>query len=109
MIIAPHAGFAAGNLSSGRNIVPAIRAMIDRVEQQTLVRRSQPQIAVTQERPQCGQSSLPITSALRSRVPEVVAQTQQTLHPDGGGRTVDRLVFIKWIRFAGSPFSQFMK
>src|SRR5262245_11549821 len=37
VVVAPHAGFATRNLAARRHVVPAVRAVIDAVQQEALV------------------------------------------------------------------------
>src|ERR1017187_1963272 len=97
MIIAPHARFAAGHLASRRNVVPTIGAMVDAVENQTLVLRIRAQVRLVEQRVKNGHPGLPVPFAVLA---EVMAEPEQTLSGDCGGRTIYRLELIE--RFRGS-------
>src|SRR2546423_1530233 len=63
VVIAPHARLAARYFPSIRNIIPAVRPVINRVQKQALVIGVRAQIRIIKKRVEHGQSSLPVTPA----------------------------------------------
>ena len=92
VIVAPHRTFAVGDLLASRDVVPVVWAMVDGVEQQTLVSGVGAEVGLIEQRAGYGEGRLRLASALR--VPtlqgEVIPETEQTLGGDGGRGAVDR-------------------
>ena len=64
VIIAPHGGFAARHLPARRNIVPAVRTVINGVKKETFVTGIDGEIGLLEKRLRDGQPSLVIADAV---------------------------------------------
>ena len=74
VVVTPHAGFVAGDLLTFGNIVPAIRLVIDRVQEETVVGRIDAEIRVGEEGAQRGETGLVVTLAVFGIGAEVAAE-----------------------------------
>ncbi|MDB6027473.1 MAG: hypothetical protein JWM68_3696 [Verrucomicrobiales bacterium] len=99
MIVAPHRGFAAGDFAAFGNVIPAVGAMVNGMEQESFVGRVGREIRVGEEILREGQAGLQIFFAgvAAFGADQIMAETNQALRGDGGGGTVDRLVFVEGI------------
>jgi len=100
VVIAPHAAFAAGSCRAGGNVVPATGAVVDGVEEQTLVSGRDAQVGLGQERAEDREAGLAVAGArfFLASPGKVAAQAEEPLGGDGRGRTVDRLMIVERIR-----------
>ena len=106
VIVAPHAGFTAGDFTTGGNMIPAIGAVINGVEEEALVIRGHAEISVGQQGAHRREAGLPIAFAGGGIGAEVATEAQQTLDANSGGGTVDRLEIIKGIRGTRAPIAE---
>ena len=97
MVVAPHGGFATRNLAAFRNVIPSVRAVIDGVKEQAFVLGIGGEIRFGEKSPCRGESGSEIVLGgfFVSLLFENSGETKKSLGRDGGGRTVDRFVFVK--------------
>lgn len=76
VIVAPHAGFTAGDFAAGGNVIPAIGAMINGVEEETLMIRGHAEISVGQQGAHGRQAGLPIAFAVGGIGAQVATEAQ---------------------------------
>ena len=60
MVVAPHAGFAAGDLAARRDVVPAVRPVVDAVQEQALVFSVRRKIRFVEQRVGDGEPGLEV-------------------------------------------------
>src|SRR5690625_1298733 len=99
MVVTPHARLSARDLLPFGDVVPPVRAVIDRMEKQSLMIFASTQVGFIQKRTRHRQTCLPIAFAILS-LPffrEVVTESQQPLGTNGRGGAVYRLVRIPGI------------
>src|SRR5437879_2222166 len=84
VVVAPHGALAVGNPLAGRNVVPTVRPVINRVKQQTLVFGAGREIRFGEERVGDRQATLPITRAVLRVLfgQQIIPQPPETLPGD---------------------------
>src|SRR5690606_18606974 len=92
VVVTPHAGLAVGHVLAGRHVVPAVGAVVDRVQYQPLVGGVGRQVRLVEQGRGDREPGLPVPPAVVAVDPQVVAQAQQPLGGDRGGGGVHRLV-----------------
>ena len=97
MVVAPHGGFATRNLAAFGNVIPSVRAVIHGVEEQAFVFGIGGEVRFGEKSPCRGESGSEIVLGgfFVSLLFENSGETEKSLGRDGGGRTVDRFVFVK--------------
>src|SRR5260221_2712163 len=87
VVIAPHARLAARHFAARRNLVPAVRPMINAVQNQALMVRVHAQIRLGEKRAENREAGLPVPVCLGkiSGLGEVIAEPQQALRGDRSG------------------------
>ena len=97
VVIAPHRTLAVRHLLAGRDIIPAVGTMIDRVQQQALVFGIRGEIRLVEQGIRHGQARLAIAVAvlLIASGRKIIPQANQALRRDGGGGTVHRLPAVE--------------
>ena len=68
VIVAPHAGFPAGNLPPLRHVVPPVGTVIDGVQQESLVARRGRKIGFAEDRPRDRQAGAEIAAPFRGGI-----------------------------------------
>ena len=96
MVVAPLARLAVRDLAALRHVVPAVRPVVDGVQQQPLVRRVLAQVRRAEQRPRHRQPGLEQVAALALRLAllEQSAEPQQALRRDRRRRRVDGLEVV---------------
>ena len=92
-------------------MVPAIRAVIDRVQDQTVVLRIGAEVRLVEERVEHRESGLPVARALHRFAVgrKVAAEAQQPLRADRSGRAIDGFVVVEWIGGASEVIAEFVE
>ena len=100
MVVAPHGGFATRNLSSFRNVIPSVRPVINGVKEQAFVLGIGREIRFGEKSPCRGETGgeIVLRGFFVSLLFENPGETEESLGRDGGGRTVDRFMFVKRFR-----------
>src|SRR3954454_24054502 len=93
MVVAPHRTFAIRNLLAGRNIIPAIWAVINRMQQKALVPRVGRKIGLIEQAFGNRKCSLLITLRASN-----LAEAPEALSSDCSSRTVHGLPVVEGIR-----------
>src|ERR1041385_3890687 len=108
MIISPHRAFAIGDGLARSDIVPAIRPMVNRVEQEALVPGFRREIWFVENRVRDSQSRLPVARPTRfvAFQSQVVSQAIQPLSGNNGRGTVHRLPLIERVRALGEIIAE---
>src|SRR6476469_8351959 len=104
MIVPPLARFAARHVRSGRHMIPAVRPVIDRVQQEALMSRVLAEIwsRGVEERVRDAQPGLPVSRPIRPLPVEEEPEPQEALSCNRRRRAVDRLAIVEGIgRAAG--------
>ena len=99
MVVAPHGGLATRDFASFRNMVPAVGAVIDGVEEKALVLGVGGEVRLGEKSPSGGQSSgeIGLGGFLVPFFLEDTGEAEKALGGDGGGGAVDGFVFIERI------------
>ncbi len=99
VVVAPLRRLAARHLAAGRHVVPAVRAVVDGVQEQALVLRVLRQVRRREQRARDRQAGLeqqaPVLGLALQLEP--AAEAQQPLRGDRGRRRVDRLVVVEGV------------
>src|SRR4051812_46862527 len=108
VVVAPLARLAAGDVRTGRHVIPSVRPVIHGVQQEPLMG-----IRLTQVRPgsieQCfddAQPCLPVARTVLTARIQKTSEAEQTLCSDRGGRAVDRLTIVEWIGRPRAPIAE---
>src|SRR4029434_1743277 len=102
MIVPPHARLSARNLPPRRHIIPAIGAVVDRMQDQSLVAFLGTQVGWGQKRVEDCHTGLPVSPPffVQSLASQIASQTKQTLGGNGRCGAVHRLMVV--VRVCGT-------
>src|SRR5437868_4853310 len=100
MIIAPHGTLPVRDFLSRRDVIPAPRPMINRVEQQPLMLGIGREIWLTKKCVRDTQAGLPIFCAalLIALRQHIISQPNKPLRRNCGRRTIYGFPSVEWIR-----------
>src|SRR5262245_22230450 len=96
MIVTPHRTFAIWNFLTALDVIPTVRTMVDGVQEQALVLGRTGKIRFAKQGVQNGQTGRAVVAA--RPLPQITSQAKQTLSGDRRRGTVDRLIFVEWVR-----------
>ena len=99
MVVAPHGGLATGDFAPFRNMVPAVGAVIDSVEEKALVLGIGGEVGLREKSPSGGQSSgeISLGSFFVAFFLEDAGEAEKTLSGDGSGGAIHGFMFIERI------------
>jgi hypothetical protein len=99
MVIAPERAFTIGHLLAAGDVVPAIGAVVDRVEEESLVLGFGAQVGFVEERVGDGEGGLAEVGAgaCVAMGTQPIAEAQESLGGDGGGGAIDGFPWVKGI------------
>jgi len=99
VVVAPHGSLAAGDFVSFRNMVPAVGAVIDGVEEKALVLGIGGKVGLGEKSPSGGQSSgeICLGGFFVAFFLEDAGESEKALGGDGGGGAIDGFMFIERI------------
>ena len=99
MVVAPHGRLAAGNLPALWNVIPAVRAVVDGVEEQSVVIGIEAEVGFGEEGLRGGEAGGRVACPLLllAVAVEVATQTEKSLRADRSGGAVDRLVVVEGV------------
>jgi len=97
VVVSPHAGFAAGDLAVLGDVVPAVGAVIDGVQEDALMIRIDAQIGFVEEGVEHGEAGLPVALGVGelAALGEDISEAQKALGGDRRSGAVDRLEVIE--------------
>src|SRR6478672_3698516 len=107
MVVAPLARLAARHVRAGRDVVPPVRPVIDRVQQEPLVRWILTQIwpRWIEERVDHAEPGLPVAGSVTTFAQEP-AEPEKTLSRDCRRRTIDWLAIVERISGPAAPVTE---
>lgn len=99
VVVAPHGGFATRNFPALRNVIPPVGAVIDGVEEKTLVFGIGGEVGLGEKSPSGGQSSgeISLGGFLVAFFIEDAGEAEKALGGDGGSGAVDGFMLIERI------------
>ena len=99
MVVAPHGGLATRDFASFRNMVPAVGAVIDGVEEKALVLGIGGEVGLGEKSSSGGQSSgeISLGGFFVSFFLEDAGEAEKTLSGDGSGGAIHGFMFIERI------------
>src|SRR5712692_4919200 len=96
MIVAPHGRFAAGHPGARRNVIPAVRTVVNHMEQEPFVGGIGREVRLVEERARQGEAGLPVTLAAGiATADEIMPEPKQRLGADRRRRGIYRLVVVE--------------
>jgi len=99
VVVAPHGGLATRDFASFRNVVPAVGAVIDGMEEKALVLGIGGEVGLGEKSSSGGQSSgeISLGSFFVSLFLEDAGEAEKALDGDGGGGAIHGLMFVERI------------